>query len=227
MTDKKPTELENESKQVQVYRQIKEDVLNGKYPPGTSMVERKLCDIYHVSRSPIRNALQGLVRDGLVSFVPGKGMVVPEITIEDIFEIYDMMEIFQIYAVRRSGNKLDKVSLNTLEDILLNIRNSLDNEDIPGAIKWDVTFHEFLVSLAGSSRLKVFHDQIQNQIERFLSFTLNDTQLAERSYLEHRNIFNCLAEGDVQGGEAALSQHYASTKQYYINRLLRDHQGVH
>ena len=216
-------EKDSASKQVQVYNKLKEDILDGVFPPGTPMVERKLCDIYEVSRSPIRNALQGLVRDGLVVFVPGKGMMVPEITIEDIFEIYDMMELFQIYAVRRAANKLNEVSLNALENILYNIRHALDNEAVPDAIKWDIKFHSFFVELSGSARLRMFHDQISCQIRRFLSFTLEDTQLAERSYLEHRNIFNCLAEGDIRGAEAALSQHYSNTKQYYINLLLGNH----
>lgn len=223
MAEKRVVSQDTESKQEHVYNKLKKDILDGKFPPGSSMVERKLCDIYNVSRSPIRNALQRLVRDGLVAFIPGKGMIVPEITIEDIFEIYDMMELFQIYAIRRSAGKMNKVSLNTLENILLNIRTSLDQENIPGAIQWDVKFHEFLVTLSGSARLKQFHDQIHNQIERFLSYTLEDTQLAERSYLEHRNIYNCLAEGDLDGAEDAISQHYSNTKQYYINRLLREH----
>lgn len=220
MAENQTIHTDSESKQEQVYTNLKEDILQGKFPPGSPMVERKLCDIYNVSRSPIRNALQRLVRDGLVAFVPGKGMIVPEITIEDIFEIYDMMEMFQIYAIRRTGSKMNDVSLHTLETILLNIRTSLDEENIPGAILWDVKFHEFLISLAGSTRLKMFHDQIHNQIARFLSYTLEDTQLAERSYLEHRNIYNCLAEGDIDGAEDAISQHYTNTKQYYINRLL-------
>lgn len=62
-----------ENKQQQAYQQIKQDILNNTYPEGTVMVERKLCDIYHVSRSPIRNALQQLTHEGLLSFVPGKG----------------------------------------------------------------------------------------------------------------------------------------------------------
>ena len=223
MPENKKVSQDAESKQEQVYHSLKKDILEGKFPPGSPMVERKLCEIYSVSRSPIRNALQRLIRDGLVSFVPGKGMIVPEITIEDIFEIYDMMELFQIYAIRRSAGKMNEVSLKTLENILLNIRSSLDQENVPGAIQRDVKYHEFLVTLAGSARLKQFHDQIHNQIERFLSYTLEDTQLAERSYLEHRNIYNCLAEGDVAGAEEAISQHYSNTKQYYINRLLREH----
>ncbi|MEI3340283.1 MAG: GntR family transcriptional regulator [Eubacterium sp.] len=61
-----------ESKQALAYQQIKEDILNNTYPEGTVMVERKLCDIYNMSRSPIRNALQQLTHEGLLTFVPEK-----------------------------------------------------------------------------------------------------------------------------------------------------------
>ena len=60
-----------ENKQQLAYQQIKQDILNNTYPAGTVMVERKLCEIYNVSRSPIRNALQQLTHEGLLSFVPG------------------------------------------------------------------------------------------------------------------------------------------------------------
>ena len=220
MSENKQLFDDNTNKQILAYNRIKEDILNGTYPPGTVMVERKLCDIYNVSRSPIRNALQNLARDGLLSFTPGKGMIVPEITIEDIFEIYDLMELFQKYAIRRALPKMNSVSLKTLENILYQIRQSLDEENVLGAIKWDIRFHEFLVDLSGSSRLKLFYEQISGQILRFLSSTLQDTGLAERSYLEHRNIYNCLEEGDLSGAEDAISQHYSNTKEYYINKLI-------
>ena len=55
-----------ESKQQQVYKLIRDAILRGEFPSGTVMVERKLCDIYGVSRSPIRNALQQLTFEGFL-----------------------------------------------------------------------------------------------------------------------------------------------------------------
>ena len=88
-----------QSKQMLAYQQIKKDILNNTFPEGTVMVERKLCDIYQVSRSPIRNALQQLTHEGLLSFVPGKGVVVSSFSTEDILEVYDLIELLQLYAV--------------------------------------------------------------------------------------------------------------------------------
>ena len=56
-----------DSKQQMAYRQIKEDILNNVYPEGTILVERRLCDIYKMSRSPIRNALWQLTYEGLLN----------------------------------------------------------------------------------------------------------------------------------------------------------------
>ena len=159
--------VESESKQVHVYNQIKEDILNGTFPPGTVMVERKLCDRYEVSRSPIRAALQMLVRDGLLSYSNNQGMIVPEVTIEDIFEIYDLMELFQKYAVRRSIKRMNDLSLQALEATLYKIRESLDKENVLDAIKWDIKFHEFLVDFSESQRLKQFYEQIEAFLKKY------------------------------------------------------------
>ena len=69
------------------------------------LLERKLCDIYNVSRSPIRNALQQLSHEGLLDFIPGKGATVAGFSIEDILEVYDLIEVLQLYAAASSVPK--------------------------------------------------------------------------------------------------------------------------
>ena len=134
-------------------------------------------------------------------------MIVPEITIEDIFEIYDLMELFQKYAVRRSMKRMNELSLKALENTLYKIREALDQEKILDAIKWDIKFHEFLVDFAESERLKQFYELISVQIGRFLSSTLEDTTLAERSYLDTSPKFFPLititSPGEPTGGTIA------------------------
>ena len=63
------------TKEVMVYEQIKKDILNNEFEPGTVLVERKLTEKYKVSRSPVRYALRQLVRDGLYQESRGKGLL--------------------------------------------------------------------------------------------------------------------------------------------------------
>ena len=192
-----------ENKQQQAYQQIKQDILNNTYPEGTVMVERKLCDIYHVSRSPIRNALQQLTHEGLLSFVPGKGTVVASFTTEDILEVYDLIELLQVYAVA-----------------LRNMEKSLNEHDIFQCTRWDQKFHELLIGYAGNKRLETIYDQLDCQQMLFISTILDDTERASQSFAEHSAILAAIKEKDVQIAQDCIRKHYYHIKQYYINKLL-------
>ncbi len=209
-----------ENKQQLAYQQIKEDILNNTYPEGTVMVERKLCDIYHVSRSPIRNALQQLTHEGLLSFVPGKGTVVASFTTEDILEVYDLIELLQTYAVSACISKSNALAVNALEVALENMKKSLDNGDIYHCTRWDQKFHELLVSYSGNKRLETIYEQLDCQQMLFISTILDDMDLAQNSYKEHAAILDAIKAKDPEAAHNCIRQHYYHIKQYYINKLL-------
>lgn len=119
-----------ENKQQLAYQQIKQDILNNTYPAGTVMVERKLCEIYNVSRSPIRNALQQLTHEGLLSFVPGKGTVVASFSTDDILEVYDLIELLQDYAIKACINKQNALVVNATGNGSQQYENSAEKDDI-------------------------------------------------------------------------------------------------
>ena len=209
-----------QSKQMMVYQQIKEDILNNTFPEGTVMVERKLCDIYQVSRSPIRNALQRLTHEGLLSFVPGKGVVVSSFTIEDILEVYDLIELLQVYAVSSCIDKAPPTAAEALQLTLANMEKTTSDGEIFQCTRWDQKFHELLIEYAGNSRLKSIYEQLACQQLRFMTTILNDTDLANRSLAEHREIVDAIIRKDTPSAEKCLHNHYRNIKQYYVNKLL-------
>ena len=107
-----------ESKQQLAYQQLRNDILNNIYPEGTVLTERKLCEIYSVSRSPIRNALQQLTHEGLLSLIPGKGATVVGFSIEDILEVYDLIEMMQLHALQALEGHIDEAFLLGLTELL-------------------------------------------------------------------------------------------------------------
>lgn len=209
-----------ENKQQLAYQQIKQDILNNTYPEGTVMVERKLCEIYNVSRSPIRNALQQLTHEGLLSFIPGKGTVVASFTTEDILEVYDLIELLQDYAIKSCISKQNELVVNALEMALDNMKTSLEADDIFHFTRWDQKFHQLLVSYSGNKRLKTVYDQLDCQQMLFISTILDDRELAARSLKEHTEILNAIREHNSTQAHQTLQQHYQHIKQYYINKLL-------
>ena len=209
-----------QSKQMLAYQQIKEDILNNTFPPGTVMVERKLCDIYHVSRSPIRNALQQLTHEGLLSFVPGKGVVVSSFTTEDILEVYDLIELHQIYAVNICIAKGSQAAIDALAAVSANMEQALAAGDIFQCTRWDQKFHELLVEYAGNHRLQSIFEQLACQQMRFMTTVLEDASLASRSQEEHRKILDAIIAGDSQAAADSIRTHYRHIKKYYVDKLL-------
>lgn len=209
-----------DNKQQQVYRRIRNAIVTNEFPPGTVMVERKLCSIYDVSRSPIRNALQQLTFEGLLTYIPGKGTVVPGFNLEDILEVYDLTEVLQVYATLQCIRQIDRVGIETLHMIINTMKAALDEGDLYATSQWDQRFHEFIVDRANNHRLKNMFAQLSNQKVRFLMPTLNDEAHYIKSHQEHTAICQHIMEKDEVAAEAAVREHYATLKQYYISLLI-------
>lgn len=209
-----------ESKQQLAYEQIKRDILNNTYPEGTVLVERRLCEIYHMSRSPIRNALWQLTYEGLLSYIPGKGAAVAGFSIEDILEVYDLIETLQIYAVHTLLSQENPYTIDGLSKCLFTMRESLNNQDIPQANLWDQKFHQLIIEASANKRLKNIYSQLLVQSQRFIATTLEDYDLAQRSLDEHNIIFDAICSKNIQQTEASIHEHYKNIKKYYVNRLL-------
>lgn len=209
-----------DSKQQQVYKLIRNAIITNEFPPGTVMVERKLCSIYDVSRSPIRNALQQLTFEGLLTYIPGKGTVVPSFNLEDILEVYDLTEVLQVYATLQCIRQIDRVGMETLNMIITSMKKAMDEGDLYTTAQWDQRFHDFIVDRANNHRLKTMFEQLSNQKVRFITPTLEDREHYIKSHQEHTAIYQAIVSRDEKAAENSVREHYATLKQYYISLLI-------
>ena len=223
MADKEKQELLNataESKQQLAYEQIKQDILNNVYPEGTILAERKLCEIYNVSRSPIRNAIQQLTYEGLLTLIPGKGAAVSGFSIEDILEVYDLIEVLQLYALRSLSARIDGYFLGFLETALEKMKGYIEEGNLSKSTKWDQQFHRFFITSSSNRRLVSIYEQLEVQNIRFISSSADDAELAKRSYQEHLSIYEQLKKKNMEEAQKMLTLHYKNIKQYYVDRLI-------
>ena len=90
-----------------IFRQLQDDILNGKYEPGDILTEMKLSEELGVSRTPIREALKQLELEGLVKTTPGsKRIIVQGITEKDIEDIYIIRMMIEGLAARWAAEKI-------------------------------------------------------------------------------------------------------------------------
>lgn len=208
------------TKERQVYNQIKEAILRNEFKPGTVLVERRLSEMYNVSRSPVRYALRQLAKEGLLTDEPGKGIIVPVYTLEDILEVYDLLEVLQVYAIQVSLKNYDMITDATLGQIIEQQRHASEEDDMLKRSEWDVKFHEFIIHHVSNKRLDMIFELLVNQKRRFDLTSFNDVEHGKLSDEQHEKIYQAILSRDVDKCVEAIREHLQYIKQYYINKLV-------
>ena len=99
------------------YEKIRDDITFGSLMPGERLTEKKLSEIYKVSRSPIRESLRQLESEGLISFERNKGIEVSKLSEKEVEEIYNLRELLESYAVGVAAGKMGAKDINYLKGL--------------------------------------------------------------------------------------------------------------
>ena len=190
------------------FKTIRKDIIANRLAPGQSLNERALSQRLKISKTPIREAIQLLHKEGLVDFVPQKGAFVSHISIYDIREIMQIREGLEPIAAGIAASNHDLKALSDLEKEFASIQ-----KDSPMAR--DAMFevgkrcHIFLIDSTRNQRLIDFLDNLRDQMDRIRSmFYLNlSMNYIEQKCDEHIRILKAVKEEDSANAELLMRQH--------------------
>ena len=133
-----------------VLESLRSSILLGYIPPGTSITEKQIRDVLKVSSSPIREALNQLEAEGLLTRSPHVGTKVAEIVIEDARELYSIQALLQSSAVQICANKLSEADIRAAEKLNSQIGDMLQSDDVDlNSIK--MSNYQFHMTVCGAS----------------------------------------------------------------------------
>ncbi len=89
-----------------VYDALRAAILHGELAPGTALRETALAEQFHVSRTPVREAIRRLEAEGLVRVEPRRGAVVSELALDELDEIYDIRSALETLAATRAVTRI-------------------------------------------------------------------------------------------------------------------------
>lgn len=184
----------------QVFDEIQRAILEKRLSPGDHIREQELTRLLQVSRTPVREALVLLERDGLVCFSPNRGCFVREFDEDDIREIFELRTGLENLAATLIVDRLQEADFAYLEEL---IRRQADcnarHEQIQVGLL-DLEFHRYLVRLAGNARLLRTWQVNAMQFTVLFSY-LDDSVYStdKKPMLEsHRAILDALRRRDAQ-----------------------------
>lgn len=195
-----------------LYTELQEDILTGKLRPHDKLTEKKICDDYKVSRTPVREALRQLEMDGLIENIPNRGAFVIGLSPQDILDIFDMRESYEIQAVRWAIERITKEERNELEETFEFMEFYTMKNDINKMLNINTAFHQIIYNATHNRMLK----QILSSYQTFLKHCSPSNYYAP-DYLvtvleEHRAIFDAFMAGDVEGGALAMKIHMENSR---------------
>jgi len=197
------------SRKEEAYDYLLEAILSNKLPPGSSIIETEIASALNTSRTPVREALKELEKDGLVSQYPLKGTFVSEITPYDVEEIFSLRIMLEVCALQLSYNKVSEEELAKVETMFISLDANSSSEAYAVA---DKSLHSLIVDRAGNYRLKQFLNTLNVQIERFRRIAAMEPNRLINSKREHLTIINTIRQRDLAACERSLKEHLNNVK---------------
>ena len=193
---------------VQVTERLRDGILAGAYSQGEQLNEAELARRFGVSRGPLREAMQRLIQDGLLETRPHRGVFVPELTDEDLADIYFAREAIETAALRRVMAAGESVSVSQRLTVEVDrLVDALRRDDWNGVVDHEMRFHTQLVDSANSRRLSRMYSALIAETRLCLHLPVGGFSGREYFVEEHVALVERLTAEDAAGAQRAIRKH--------------------
>lgn len=182
-------------------------IVDGRYGPGERLDPAKLEEEFGCSRTPIREALQGLERTGLVSIRPKQGTFVTELSLGELADRFEVMAELEGMAARLCAGRIDRERLVELHQALQEcetFENKGDSDSYYYANAW---FHGVIYDSCGNEYLQQRAHALRRSLQPYRRLQLRVPDRMRRSLVEHRVIAEAIEAGGAERAENAAREH--------------------
>jgi DNA-binding GntR family transcriptional regulator len=203
------------------YSQIREAILSGSLAPGSLSSAPALAEALGMSRSPVREALVDLAKDGLVVFERNRGVRIVKQDRHDVEEVFELRLLLEVHATRlavmtRGGGSNDFV--NRLRVQINAMESHLDDE--PSFMVHDRAFHEIILDGSGNHRLTAFVLELRDQVRSFGLSTVGRSRSLAEVLAEHEEILRAVETGDADDAAARMDAHVRHTGELLLAQAI-------
>lgn len=198
-----------------VYLQLRDDIISGALPAGAVLREVELVARFGVSKTPLRDALVRLQKDGFVDIPPYRSAVVTGYSETDLREIYELRELLEGACARQAALHIGGDALAELAQIVRASAACLSGgeavpgkeEELAGLIQ---QFDLALYAQSRNSRIDEMVGNIRGHVQRIGRLTTGIPGRLAKSVAEHQTIYEAIARRDGDGAEALMREHIGS-----------------
>ncbi len=207
------------------YERIKASILSLEAPPGSQLEVEHLAIHLGISRTPVREALLRLERDGLVQVLPRVGFFVIDFSAKDLEELYELRELLESRAVRDAVPYLRQAELEDLDRIIRETRRAVESEDYEAFLEDEIEFHSLLTRQAPNQRLISMLESFADLTYRWRTLSIRSPEYVRISYTEHCAINEAVQARDAELASRRMGDHIRNAKAR-ISQIVSDLHGA-
>ena len=192
-----------------VFENLKNAIIKGDVLPGSRLIESRLAETLGISRTPVREAMHKLEREGYLCKLPQGGFSLLGLSRDEVEETFGIRGALESYAARLAAEKHQPSDLEPLEQKIRIYQKHLDSKDLDALTDINTEFHDLLYALSKSPKLIKMINNLQDQIYRFRQLILKDEKLAIMSNNDHKDMLALIRQRDAEGVEQLVREHLA------------------
>lgn len=202
--------------------ELRRMIIENRFAVGEPLSEVWLAELLNMSRTPIREAIGELCREGLLKMISQRGAIVAEMSLKDVKEINDLRMVLEPLAAETAINRIPGEEIEEQLCIWKNFKEDLQY-GLPCSAalfsEMDTKLHNLILNHCDNSRLREFLNVLRYQILRYVKASWETREFVIETVDQHLNILANLMGRDLGGVKAALVEHIEFNKKYHLNSL--------
>lgn len=193
------------------YEYIKERIINGEYAPNDKIDDVAIASKLEISKMPIREAIQILVSQNFLKTAPKIGTIVKEITIEDMYQIYEPLANIQGLAARIACISIKDKDIIELVNINNKLKNAFLSDDFTKAMRYDKEFHNYILRVADNPYIINFCEELYTHVQRIEYKYLTTITSFSKTPEQHSKIIEAFKNKDEELAQKLMEDNWLTT----------------
>ena len=206
----------SENTKNKIYHEVRRSIIMGEFKTGARLNVEEIADHYQISVTPVRDALQMLNQEGLVTIKPRAGYFVTRITLKELRDMFELRNILELVAIERSIDKIDPEQTLQLRNVHAGYTGD-DDESYDRYTDENRCFHYLLAEASGNQELANLIGHLMDRLARFMVLRHAGKTMEE----SHSKIVDALEKHDLEAARKALVDDIEGTRQAALDRIIQ------
>jgi DNA-binding GntR family transcriptional regulator len=198
---------------------LRNAIITGKYKPGERLTEENLCKQFGVSRTPIRETLQFLEKEGLLKIIPHAGARVIEFSTKDVSNIYDILIILEGSACRLACSHITLDQINKLKEYHFGVEKAAAQNNPELFFQLNQKFHWVITESTNNRFLMEMRANFRRLLNRFALLAPIIPGQINATLEEHPKIIDALVKSNPGLAEFVGKEHMENAKKFTLEYL--------